>query len=129
MVQKKSTTGSIIRQLRTAKGYGIRDMERLTGINRGNLSKIERGAGFGPLQISRIATQLETTPAVILILSEILDDRDEFLENAQRLSDYCTNLTRLLHAFQASPEDMQIRLENMLTTTPSMPDLYRVASS
>jgi len=37
------TTPSAVRSLREAAGLSIRDLERLTGINRGRLSVIERG--------------------------------------------------------------------------------------
>jgi len=107
-------TGKIIRQLRNAKGIGIRDLEKLTGINRGNLSKIERGSGFGPVQINRIARQLDTSPAVIFILSEILADKLEMLEDSNELSSLCRNLTRLLNAYLISPQDMQQRIDDML---------------
>ncbi|MCG8326013.1 MAG: helix-turn-helix domain-containing protein [Thiotrichales bacterium] len=110
-------TGRIIRQLRNARGIGIRDLEKLTGINRGNLSKIERGSGFGPTQIRRIAAQFETTPAVIFILSEILVDQLEIVENAQELSQLSQNLTRLLNAYVLSPREMQARIDAMLASS------------
>lgn len=114
MLVRKMITGKIIRQLRNARGIGIRDLEKLTGINRGNLSKIERGSGFGPVQINRIAKQLDTSPAVIFILSEILADKLEMLEDVNELSSLCRNLTRLLNAYLISPQDMQQRIDEML---------------
>ena len=122
----KMIIGKIIRQLRNARGIGIRDLERMTGINRGNLSKIERGSGFGPVQIKRIATQLETTPAVIFILSEILAERDDILEEPDNLHSLCSNLTRLLNAYLMSPREMQQQidrlLESGLAVTSGMPN-------
>lgn len=118
-------TGAILRQLRNAKGYGIRDLERLTGINRGNLSKIERGSGFGPSQIKRIAEQLDTTPAVIFILSEILSDGNEILDDSLKLHGLCLNLTNLLKAFQQSPNEMQAQIEELLSDNSSV----RIAAS
>ena len=106
--------GKIIRQLRNAKGIGIRDLEKLTGINRGNLSKIERGSGFGPVQLNRIAKQLDTTPAVIFILSEILTDQIDILEDSGELSSLCKNLTCLLNAYVISPMDMRRQIDQIL---------------
>ncbi len=107
-------TGKIIRQLRNARGIGIRELEKLTGINRGNLSKIERGSGFGPLQIKRIAVQLDTTPAVIFILTEILADRTDILDDIEQISGLCINLTRLMRAYVHSPFLMQKMIDEML---------------
>lgn len=107
--------GKIIRQLRNSKGIGIRELERLTGINRGNISKIERGAGFGPLQLKRLADQLNTTPAVIFALSEILSGQTEILEDPNQLSSLCKNLTRLFEAYAESPKMMKNEISQMLT--------------
>lgn len=114
MTPRKIITGKIIRHLRSARGLGIRDLEKLTGINRGNLSKIERGCGFGPVQLGRIAGHLQTTPAVISILSEILAGRPEMLEDDGELSALCLNLTRLMNAYVASPQAMRLQIDELL---------------
>ena len=111
--------GKIIRQLRNSKGIGIRELERLTGINRGNISKIERGAGFGPLQLKRLADQLNTTPAVIFALSEILSGKSDILEDAQQISSLCANLTRLFEAYTDSPKDMKREINQILSPPAS----------
>ena len=117
MAPRKMIIGKIIRQLRNARGIGIRNMERLTGINRGNISKIERGSGFGPVQLNRIAT-----PAVIFILSEILIDQQEILEDTGEISRLCSNLTRLLNAYVVAPLDMQKRIDEMLADSHQISD-------
>jgi transcriptional regulator with XRE-family HTH domain len=114
MMPRKIITGKIIRHLRSARGLGIRDLEKMTGINRGNLSKIERGSGFGPVQLGRIAGHLQTTPAVICILTEILADRPEMLEDDSELCTLCANLTRLLNAYMVSPQAMQQQIDELL---------------
>lgn len=111
--------GKIIRQLRNSKGIGIRELERLTGINRGNISKIERGAGFGPMQLKRLADQLNTTPAVIFALSEILQDKAEILEDAQQISSLCSNLTRLFQAYTLTPKKMKSEINQVLAACQS----------
>ena len=113
--------GKIIRQLRNAKGIGIRELERLTGINRGNISKIERGAGFGPLQLKRLANQLNTTPAVIFALSEILVDKEDVLEDPEQISSLCQNLTRLFEAYQQSPARLQKEINQILAYSHATP--------
>ena len=113
--------GKIIRQLRNSKGIGIRELERLTGINRGNISKIERGAGFGPLQLKRLADQLNTTPAVIFALSEILSEQAEILEDAQQISSLCSNLTRLFDAYAKSPKNIKDEINQILTVSQQTP--------
>jgi len=114
MTPRKIITGKIIRHLRSARGLGIRDLEKLTGINRGNLSKIERGSGFGQVQLGRIAGHLQTTPAVISILSEILTGRPEMLEDDGELSALCLNLTRLMNAYVTSPQAMRLQIDELL---------------
>lgn len=106
--------GRIIRQLRNSKKIGLRELERLTGINRGNLSKIERGAGFGPVQLNRIAVQLGTTPAVLFALSEILQDHEVLLENSQQVSSLCSNLTNLFEVYKHSPLELQNQINHLL---------------
>lgn len=113
--------GKIIRQIRNSKNIGLRELERLTGINRGNLSKIERGAGFGPVQLNRIAVQLGTTPAVLFALSEILNDQTVLLENPQQISSLCSNLTRLFESYGQAPLDMKDEINQILTLHASVP--------
>ncbi len=113
--------GKIIRQIRNSKNIGLRELERLTGINRGNLSKIERGAGFGPAQLNRIAVQLGTTPAVLFALSEILNNQHELLENPQQISALCSNLTRLFESYGRDPMDMKEEVNRILTVHVSPP--------
>ncbi len=108
--------GKIIRKIRNSKGIGIRELERMTGINRGNISKIERGAGFGPLQLKRLAIQLNTTPAVIFTLSEILVNQPDMLEDAEQISRLCSNLTRLFEAYLQSPRVMQSEINQLLAS-------------
>jgi transcriptional regulator with XRE-family HTH domain len=47
-----------LREWRASKGLSIRDLERLTGINRGRLSQIERGIQPSPAEYDRIAAAL-----------------------------------------------------------------------
>ena len=121
--------GKIIRQLRNAKGIGIRELERLTGINRGNISKIERGAGFGPLQLKRLSAQLNTTPAVIFALSEILVDKPEILDDAEQISSLCQNLTRLFEAYLQAPSRMQKEVNQILAYNYSSPQPTQLSAA
>jgi transcriptional regulator with XRE-family HTH domain len=45
---------------------GLRTLSKLTGIDRGHLSKVERGlAGLGDENIRKVAAALDATPADI----------------------------------------------------------------
>lgn len=57
-------TQTTIRRMREAAGLSLRDLERLTGINRGRLSIIERGV---------VASDLET----VSILNALADAQRE----------------------------------------------------
>lgn len=54
-----------LRQIREAAGLSIRDVEGLTGINRGRLSIIERGDPPTTEEAHRILTALRQGPATI----------------------------------------------------------------
>lgn len=49
-----------LRQVRSAAGLSIRDLERLTGINRGRLSYIERGTLPTDDESAKIAAAIRT---------------------------------------------------------------------
>lgn len=52
------TTDTTLRQLREAAGLSLRDLERITGINRGRLSIIERGVVASPEETAKILAAL-----------------------------------------------------------------------
>lgn len=60
--------GSNMRRIRNAKGYSLRDLEMKTGIDNGNLSKMERGEINILLgTVGKIAAGLEVYPFELLI--------------------------------------------------------------
>ena len=48
----------VLRELRELAGFSLRDLERSTGINRGRLSVIERGATARADEVTAIAAAL-----------------------------------------------------------------------
>lgn len=52
------TTQTTIRRMREAAGLSLRDLEKLTGINRGRLSIIERGVVASKDETQAILTAL-----------------------------------------------------------------------
>jgi transcriptional regulator with XRE-family HTH domain len=59
--------GTAIRAIRTAKNLGLRTLASSTGIDRGYLSRLERGLIRKPAEerLLRIAEELEVPPAAI----------------------------------------------------------------
>ncbi|MFF7184646.1 helix-turn-helix domain-containing protein [Streptomyces sp. NPDC008222] len=58
---------SAIRFRRRALNMSLRTLSAKTGINRGHLSRVERGlAGLGDANIAKVANALEVTPADII---------------------------------------------------------------
>lgn len=51
-----------LRSLRDASGLSLRDLEKLTGINRGRLSIIERGVNPTPEESAKILAALREPP-------------------------------------------------------------------
>ena len=49
---------STVRLMREQRGFSLRELERLTGINRGTLSRIERGWLATPAETARILEAL-----------------------------------------------------------------------
>lgn len=58
--------GTAIRAIREAQKLSIKGLAHLTGLDRGHLSRMERGlVGASPEALTRIATALDVTPADI----------------------------------------------------------------
>ncbi|GAA4705451.1 helix-turn-helix domain-containing protein [Streptomyces youssoufiensis] len=58
--------GAAIRAIREAKGHGLRDLERRTGLDRGYLSRLERGnRGASLSTLLLIARALDIDPIAI----------------------------------------------------------------
>lgn len=68
-LQRVTPNGTAIRALRQALNLGLRDLESLTGLNRGYLSRLERGqAGSGrnaEVRLRKIATAMSVPVAAI----------------------------------------------------------------
>jgi transcriptional regulator with XRE-family HTH domain len=65
-VQSLRPNGAAMRALRTALKVSLRDIQARTGLDRGHLSRLERGlAGASPDTIRRYANALKVSTAAI----------------------------------------------------------------
>jgi transcriptional regulator with XRE-family HTH domain/Zn-dependent peptidase ImmA (M78 family) len=87
MSAKEPTLGSRLRELRTQKGLSLRDVERLSGVNSGYLSQLERDeiASPGPATLQKLAVAYDEPPSVLMLWAGYIEkDPSELALNAKR---------------------------------------------
>jgi transcriptional regulator with XRE-family HTH domain len=107
--------GAIILTLRKARGLSLTDVEGLTGINKGALSKFERGLeGLGPQNFDKLCTLFSTTPSVIFAISQNATKQPEILANPSQLQLLVRHLTNLIDKYIAAPEEIRVQINDLL---------------
>jgi transcriptional regulator with XRE-family HTH domain len=87
MSAREPTLGSRLRELRSEKKMSLRDVERLSGVNSGYLSQLERDeiASPGPATLQKLATAYEEPPGVLMLWAGYIEqDSNELAPNAKR---------------------------------------------
>ena len=107
--------GAIILTLRKARGLSLTDVEGLTGINKGALSKFERGLeGLGPQNFDKLCTLFGTTPSVIFAISQNTTKQPEILLDPNQLQLLVRHLTNLIDKYIAAPEEVKAQINELL---------------
>ncbi len=93
------------------------DIERITGINKGALSKFERGLeGLGRKNIERICSLFGTTSAVLYTVAETAEKNPGLLEDTAKLQFMVKQLTQLIEQYLNATEDTRKEIESLLTS-------------
>jgi transcriptional regulator with XRE-family HTH domain len=107
--------GATILTLRKARGLSLTDVEGLTGINKGALSKFERGLeGLGPQNFDKLCTLFGTTPSVIYAIAYNATQQPEMLSDASKLQLLVRNLTNLIHKYLSASDDVRKQIDDLL---------------
>lgn len=87
MGAKEHTLGSRLRELRSQKKLSLREVERLSGVNSGYLSQLERDeiASPGPSTLQKLAATYEEPLSVLMLWAGYIEeDPGELAPNAKR---------------------------------------------
>lgn len=102
--------------LRKASGLSLSDIENLTGINKGALSKFERGIeGLGPQNLDRLCTLFGTTPSVIYAIARTAIHNPKILNDGEKLQKLVRNLTKLIHKYLTASDRTREDVEKILS--------------
>ena len=105
--------GATILMLRKARGLSLTDVEGLTGINKGALSKFERG--LGPQNFDKLCTLFGTTPSVIYAISHNASQQPDILTDATKLQQLVRNLTNLINKYLSASEEVRNQIDELLS--------------
>ncbi|WP_455206037.1 helix-turn-helix domain-containing protein [Kaarinaea lacus] len=109
------TLGATILTLRKARGLSLTDVEGMTGINKGALSKFERGLeGLGPQNFDKLCTLFGTTPSVIYAIAHNASNQPDLINDSQKLQVVVRNLTRLIDKYLQAPEEIRAQVDSLL---------------
>ena len=107
--------GATILTLRKARGLSLTDVEGLTGINKGALSKFERGLeGLGPQNFDKLCLLFGTTPSVIYAVANNVTKQPDLLNDADKLQTLVRNLTLLIENYMSATDEVRGRVNELL---------------
>lgn len=108
--------GAIANTLRKARGLSLSDIEQLTGINKGALSKFERNLeGLGQDKLDKLCVTFNTTPSVLYALSRVVQNKPEMLADSEKLYHTVNSLTRLIDNYLRASDDVRLEVDNLLS--------------
>ncbi len=108
--------GATILTLRKARGLSLTDVESLTGINKGALSKFERGLeGLGPQNFDKLCSLFGTTPSVIYAISSNSTEQPEILTDPSKLQELVRNLTNIIDKYISAPPEIRNQIDKLLS--------------
>lgn len=107
--------GATILTLRKARGLSLTDVEGLTGINKGALSKFERGLeGLGPQNFDKLCTLFGTTPSVIYAIARNASLQPEILNDGIKLQSLVRKLTNVIDKYLSTSEEVRTHVDELL---------------
>lgn len=109
--------GAISYILRKSRGLSLSDVEQITKVNKGALSKFERGKeGLGPEKFDRLCVLYGTSPSVLYALTQLCNKRPYMLEQPEQLVQVVRRLTRLIHHYLDADESTQQQVDKLLSS-------------
>ena len=114
--------GATANALRRARGLSLGDIEKLTGINKGALSKFERSIeGLGQSKLDKLSVVFNTTPSVLYAVARAVSKQPELLVDVAELHNIVQRLAKLIDGYlQASNTERQ-KIDGMLIESKSTP--------
>jgi transcriptional regulator with XRE-family HTH domain len=99
------------------------DVERQTGINKGAVSKFERGLeGLGRKNIERICGLFGTTSSVLYTVAETVEKNPGLLDDSAKLQFMVKQLTQLIEQYLSASEDTRREIESLLVNADAKKD-------
>ncbi|MDH5326518.1 MAG: helix-turn-helix domain-containing protein [Gammaproteobacteria bacterium] len=112
------TVGATLLALRRARGLSLTDIENMTGINKGALSKFERGIeGLGQQKLDKLCTLYGTTPSVIYAIARAATHNPKLLSEQEKLQSLVKNLSKLINRYLAASDSVRTDVEKLLSKT------------
>ena len=110
------TIGATLQALRQARGLSLTDIENMTGINKGALSKFERGIeGLGQQKLDKLCALYGTTPSVIYAIARAAAQNPKLLSEKGNLQALVRNLTKLINKYLSASDSVRTDVEKMLS--------------
>lgn len=107
--------GAIVYALRKSRGLSLADMEKITGINKGALSKFERDIeGLGIQNIDKLCRAFNTTASVLFAIAKSASKKPELLLDTTALRQIVKQLTRLIDNYLSVPEEIRFQIDKLL---------------
>jgi len=107
--------GATVCSLRKARGLTLSDIEQLTHINKGALSRFERDLeGLGSDNFDKICILFGTTTAVLHAVAKHVSQRPDLVENGKKLHQLVKELTRLIERYLAATDDVRRMIDKLL---------------
>ena len=107
--------GAIANTLRRARGLSLSDIEKLTGINKGALSKFERSIeGLGQDKLDKLCIVFNTTPSVLFAVSRVVKNKPDMLQDSEKLYRIVNSLTQLIDNYLYASDDVRAEVDSLL---------------
>jgi len=107
--------GGTVSALRKTRGLSLGDMEKITGINKGALSKFERSLeGLGPQNIDKLCTVFGTTPSVLYAIAKKVSKQPDILADGDKLHQIVRSLTRLIDNYLLASDEIRRQVDKLL---------------
>lgn len=107
--------GATVYALRKARGLSLSDVEQLTKINKGALSKFERDLeGLGPDNFDKLCVVFGTTPSVMYAVANVVSKRPEILLDGAKLHRLVRSLARLINNYLLATDEIRLQVDKLL---------------
>ena len=107
--------GATANALRKARGLSLGDIEKLTGINKGALSKFERSIeGLGQGKLDRLCVVFNTTPSVLYAVARLAGNHPDILDDGIKLHITVQSLAKLIDQYLLANDADRQKIDNIL---------------